>query len=48
MVIRLLQKTIETKLFKGKAILISGPCQSGTFTITEAPLRNKDYLYMNG
>lgn len=35
-IIRLLQKAIEAKLFKGKAILIFGPHQSGKSTLVEA------------
>jgi hypothetical protein len=48
MIIRSLQQTIEKRLFKGKAILIFGPRQSGKSTMVEAILMNKEHLYLNG
>ena len=48
MIIRSLQQTIEKRLFKGKAILIFGPRQSGKSTLVEAILKDKDHLYLNG
>lgn len=48
MIIRSLQQTIEKRLFKGKAILIFGPRQSGKSTMVEAILKNKEHLYLNG
>ncbi len=48
MIIRTIQKHIENRLFKGKAILIFGPRQSGKSTLVESILRNKEHLYLNG
>jgi predicted AAA+ superfamily ATPase len=45
---RVLQAEIEKKLFKGKAILIFGPRQSGKSTLVESLLQGKEYLYLNG
>lgn len=48
MINRLLQTTIEQRLFKGKAILIFGPRQAGKSTLVEAILAGKEHLYLNG
>lgn len=48
MIKRSLQNVIENRLFKGKAILIFGPRQSGKSTMVEAILLNKEHLYLNG
>lgn len=48
MIIRSIQKRIENRLFKGKAILIFGPRQSGKSTMVEAILKDKEHLYLNG
>lgn len=48
MIIRLLQHRIEQYLFKGKAILIFGPRQSGKSTLVESVLAERDHLYLNG
>jgi len=42
--------SIKTKLFKGKAILIFGPRQSGKSTMIEDLLKEENYnwLYLNG
>lgn len=43
-----MQTRIEEKLFKGKAILIFGPRQSGKSTLVEALLQGREHLYLNG
>ncbi|NML19935.1 ATP-binding protein [Pseudoflavitalea sp. G-6-1-2] len=48
MITRVLQTAIESRLFKGKAILIFGPRQSGKSTMVEEILKNRDMLYLNG
>lgn len=50
MIIRLLQKNIEKRLFKGKALLIFGARQTGKSTIAEALLSNQQasWLTLNG
>jgi predicted AAA+ superfamily ATPase len=48
MIKRTLQAIIEQRLFKGKAILLFGPRQSGKSTLIEQVLINKDYMYLNG
>jgi uncharacterized protein len=50
MIARLLQKEIGKKLFKGKAILIFGPRQSGKSTLVDNLLNEigKRGLYLNG
>jgi predicted AAA+ superfamily ATPase len=48
MIYRELQQQIEQRLFKGKAILIFGPRQSGKSTMIESILADKDHLYLNG
>lgn len=45
---RVLETIIENRFFKGKAILIFGPRQSGKSTLVEALLENKEHLYLNG
>ena len=48
MITRLLQDKIEQRLFKGKAILLFGPRQSGKSTLVESVLAGKDHMYLNG
>lgn len=48
MIKRNIQQAIENRLFKGKAILIFGPRQSGKSTLVESILLDKDHLYLNG
>lgn len=45
---RALHDIIEQRLFKGKAILLFGPRQSGKSTLIEKILENKDHMYLNG
>jgi uncharacterized protein len=45
---RALQEVIQKRLFKGKAILIFGPRQSGKSTLVETLLKDTDHLYLNG
>jgi len=48
MIVRSIQKTVEEKLFKGKAVLLFGPRQVGKSTLIEGILQDKDHLYLNG
>ena len=50
MIVRLLQKDIEKRLFKGKAILLFGPRQSGKSTLVDSLLKEigQSWLYLNG
>ncbi|SDJ34956.1 hypothetical protein SAMN04487898_102329 [Pedobacter sp. ok626] len=48
MIRRSIQEAIENRLFKGKAILIFGPRQSGKSTLVESILQSKEHLYLNG
>jgi predicted AAA+ superfamily ATPase len=50
MIKRLLQKGIENRLFKGKAILLFGPRQSGKSTLVDCLLKefHQSWLYLNG
>jgi hypothetical protein len=48
MIVRVLQHVLETKLFKGKAILLFGPRQCGKSTLVEKMLAKMDHYYMNG
>lgn len=49
MIERLLYKSIEDKLFKGKVIVLSGARQVGKTTLLKQILRNKeDVLWLNG
>ncbi|WP_256005856.1 ATP-binding protein [Pedobacter deserti] len=48
MITRSLKGTIENRLFRGKAILIFGPRQSGKSTLVESILQDKTHLYLNG
>src|SRR5690348_9065408 len=48
MIKRALRERIRQRLFKGKAILIFGPRQSGKSTLVDALLKDRDYLYLNG
>ena len=50
MILRLIQKEMEKRLFKGKAILLFGPRQSGKSTMVNELLKNlgQPFLYLNG
>jgi uncharacterized protein len=48
MIKRILQESIEKRLFKGKAILLFGPRQSGKSTLIESILHDKEHIYLNG
>ncbi|MFY8184935.1 MAG: ATP-binding protein, partial [Bacteroidia bacterium] len=48
MINRILQHTLETKLFKGKALVILGPRQVGKTTLINELLNGSDYLFLNG
>ena len=50
MIQRLIEKTIESRLFKGKAILLFGPRQTGKSTLVNHLLERfgKSWLYLNG
>jgi predicted AAA+ superfamily ATPase len=48
MIQRTLKDSIQKDLFKGKAILLFGPRQSGKSTLMQEVLKNHDYLYLNG
>jgi len=48
MILRTLKDSIQKDLFKGKAILLFGPRQSGKSTLMQEVLKNQDYLYLNG
>jgi len=48
MIPRVLQKAVQERLFKGKAILIFGPRQCGKSTLAEALLSDKEYLHLSG
>jgi len=48
MIPRVLQKTVEERLFKGKALLIFGPRQCGKSTLIETLLSGQEYLHLSG
>lgn len=48
MINRILQHTLKTKLFKGKALVILGPRQVGKTTLINELLNGSDYLFLNG
>lgn len=48
MIKRAIQEEIEKRFFKGKALLIFGPRQSGKSTLIESILKDKEHLYLNG
>lgn len=48
MIPRILQATLQKRLFKGKAILLFGPRQCGKSTLIETMLGNMDHHYLNG
>lgn len=50
MIKRLLEKTIQEKLFKGKAIVIIGPRQTGKTTLARKIIDSlkEEYLWLNG
>lgn len=48
MIVRVLQENIEKRFFKGKALLLFGPRQSGKSTLIDTILKDKAHLYLNG
>lgn len=48
MIHRTLKESIKKDLFKGKALLLFGPRQSGKSTLIQEVLKDTDYLYLNG
>lgn len=48
MIHRILEDTIKKDLFKGKAILLFGPRQSGKSTLLLEILKDTEHLYLNG
>ncbi|WP_106135942.1 ATP-binding protein [Spirosoma oryzae] len=48
MIDRLIGRKIEQRLFRGKAILLFGPRQTGKSTLITSMLADKDHLYLNG
>ncbi len=48
MIHRTLKDSIKKDLFKGKALLLFGPRQSGKSTLITEVLQDTDYLYLNG
>ena len=48
MIKRTLSQKIESRFFKGKAIIVLGPRQVGKTTLIQELLRNKAYLFLNG
>jgi predicted AAA+ superfamily ATPase len=47
MIQRTIQKSIESNLFQGKAILILGPRQAGKTTLVQSILAQKEHLFLN-
>ena len=48
MIERIIRNKIEQRLFRGKAVLLFGPRQTGKSTLIESMLADKDHLYLNG
>jgi predicted AAA+ superfamily ATPase len=48
MIQRILKDSIKNDLFKGKAILLFGPRQSGKSTLIQEILKDQEHLYLNG
>jgi len=48
MIQRTLKDSIKKDLFKGKALLLFGPRQSGKSTLIQEVLKGTEYLYLNG
>lgn len=48
MIPRILKASIKNDLFKGKAILLYGPRQSGKSTLIQEILKDQEHLYLNG
>jgi predicted AAA+ superfamily ATPase len=48
MIVRMLHKAVEHCLFKGKAILVFGPRQSGKLTLVETVLSGRTYMHISG
>jgi len=48
MIHRTLHEQVEHRLFRGKALIVLGPRQSGKSTLVEHVLRDRDHLYLNG
>jgi predicted AAA+ superfamily ATPase len=47
MIERTIQKQVESVFFKGKAIIILGPRQTGKTTLIQAMLAQKEHLFLN-
>lgn len=47
MILRTLQSIIEANFFKGKAIILLGPRQTGKTTLVQKILKNHEYLFLN-
>lgn len=48
MIARIIRKKIEQRLFRGKAILLFGPRQTGKSTLIESILAEREHVYLNG
>ena len=48
MIARSLQNAIKSRLFKGKALLLFGPRQSGKSTLVESFLEGQDKTVISG
>jgi predicted AAA+ superfamily ATPase len=48
MIHRALEAIIRERLFKGKALLLFGPRQSGKSTLVHTMLEGKEYLHFSG
>ena len=48
MIPRILEEKIKSRLFKGKAVLVLGPRQSGKSTLVSTILQGQEYLSLNG
>ncbi|MDP2386613.1 MAG: ATP-binding protein [Bacteroidota bacterium] len=48
MIERAIQQRIESKFFKGKAIILLGPRQVGKTTLIQSILKNKPHLFLDG
>jgi predicted AAA+ superfamily ATPase len=48
MITRTLSKDIQSRFFKGKAIVLLGPRQTGKTTLIQELIKDKKYLFLNG